>query len=291
MNADSHNRIVIADRVYLRNPTGSSFRIPIDELGGLTMREVPPHSHLEVVGIPVPQDAAEAEIYALNPGDEGEVSDQLCVYGGLSYHVEDEDRPRILRALRRAFPDQTEDGYRSMPEVYADVIRGVKVAGVYFSVNFNEAPDTRIVDAVAPFIEGFRRMCRPSVHAFICHASEDKPVAREIAARIRALGSEVWFDEWEIRVGDSITMKINEALGEVTHLIVLLSAASVTKPWVQKELSSAMMRQLSQNAVTVLPVRLDDCAIPPLLADVRYVTTEVGIDALVKELERSMFEM
>lgn len=62
---------------------------------------------------------------------------------------------------------------------------------------------------------------------FICHALEDKAIARELASGMKSLGSEVWFDEWEIFDGDSIVQKINDALGRITHLVILLSHNSV----------------------------------------------------------------
>jgi hypothetical protein len=111
---------------------------------------------------------------------------------------------------------------------------------------------------------------RPDIRLFVCHASEDKPVARAFANFLRINGTRVWLDEWEIQVGDSIVEKVNGGLSVATHLAVLLSSASVSKPWVCRELSSALMRQLSDSSVTVLPLLIDDCAIPPMLADIRY---------------------
>src|SRR5260370_14323166 len=102
------------------------------------------------------------------------------------------------------------------------------------------------------------------------HASENKAIASQLASFIQTHGAEVWLDQWEIKVGDSIVQKINDGLSSASHLAILLSRDSVTKPWVTKELSSALMRQLSDRSTRVLPVRLDDSPIPAILADVRY---------------------
>lgn len=48
--------------------------------------------------------------------------------------------------------------------------------------------------------------------AFLSHSSKDKAVVRDVAERLRGDGVEVWFDEWEIKAGDSIPAKIEEGL-------------------------------------------------------------------------------
>ena len=53
----------------------------------------------------------------------------------------------------------------------------------------------------------------PTRDVFISYASEDKEVARALADALIALGLSVWFDEYELRVGDSLSRKIDEAFG------------------------------------------------------------------------------
>jgi len=53
----------------------------------------------------------------------------------------------------------------------------------------------------------------PFTHdVFLSHSSADKPVVRTVAERLRADGLNVWFDDWEIKPGDSIPAKIEEGL-------------------------------------------------------------------------------
>ena len=59
---------------------------------------------------------------------------------------------------------------------------------------------------------------------FICHASQDKdavvrPLARELVANQVA----VWFDEFELRLGDSLREKIDRGLIESRYGVVVLS--------------------------------------------------------------------
>jgi hypothetical protein len=105
---------------------------------------------------------------------------------------------------------------------------------------------------------------------FICHASEDKAFVEKLVVELDFRALHAWFDQREILVGDSIVEKINLALKETRYVVVVLSKRSVNKPWVRRELGSSLMRQLSNEGVLLLPVLLDECEIPPLLADIKY---------------------
>jgi hypothetical protein len=102
---------------------------------------------------------------------------------------------------------------------------------------------------------------------------------------------EVWFDEWEIKVGDSIVQKIEQGISDATHLILLLSREACQKPWVQKEFSSALMRQLSSRSISVLPVLLEDCAVPAILADIRYADCRGAVERGVMQLKEALLRL
>jgi len=94
----------------------------------------------------------------------------------------------------------------------------------------------------------------------------------------------VWFDQWQIAVGDSIVEKINSGLESSSHLAILLSRNSVAKPWVAKEMSVALMRSLADRSIWVLPVRLDDAPVPAILADIRYADCRVDFEKGFNEM-------
>jgi hypothetical protein len=289
----SERVIQIGGRIYLRHPDVDRYQIPFAELGDLRMGEVPPHSHVEILDLPEPSGAHGVECYAVNGGDEGDTK-YLSIYGGASFKVALGDRARTMAKLARAFPDT--DPFRESilpnPHISSRIEEdGMAVVSVYLNVDCRDRPDTYVRDAAQPFNDGFERLSRPSAHVFICHASEDKSIARDLAHALAKMGADVWFDEWEIRVGESIVAKIDAALGQVSHLVLLLSRVSVAKPWVQKEFSAALMRQLSANGMTVLPVRLDDCLVPAILADIRYADARPGLNCAARDLERAIFAL
>jgi hypothetical protein len=147
-----------------------------------------------------------------------------------------------------------------------------------------------IIDYFKPVISMIKKFKTSRVRAFLCHSSEDKNVVEDFAKRIKSSGSVVWFDKWEIKVGDSIVEKINNGLENMTHIVIFLSKLSIKKPWVKKELSVGLMRQLSDNSVRVIPILLDRVELPPILKDIKYADFTDKRDAGYQEAIKSLVE-
>ena len=137
------------------------------------------------------------------------------------------------------------------------------------------------------------------ISVFLCHSSEDKPFVRELAKRLNENNILVWLDEAEIKIGDSLVDKIAKGVQYTDFLIVVLSKKSVASTWVQKEFNLAMHKEISKNKVVVLPVKVDNCTIPPILIDkvfADFSEKEKFEESLIKLLqalginEISMFE-
>ena len=67
---------------------------------------------------------------------------------------------------------------------------------------------------------------------FLSHDHKEKAFVRKLAERLNAHGSRTWVDEAEIRVGDSLIMKIESAIKDFAYLGVILSPSSVKAQWV-----------------------------------------------------------
>jgi len=107
-----------------------------------------------------------------------------------------------------------------------------------------------------------------SPRAFICHASEDKDrFVLGFAGRLRANGVNAWVDMWEMLPGDKLVDRVfNGGLKPADIVIVVLSSVSVAKPWVQKELNTAVVKNI-EDRTRLIPVRLDGCDVPECLRD------------------------
>ena len=119
-------------------------------------------------------------------------------------------------------------------------------------------------------------------HCFVSYSSKDKKFAERLAMDLSTNNVSLFFDRWEIKVGDSIVEKINAALGNMSNLIIVLSQESVRSNWVKKELSSAIMKKLSNESVRILPVLIEKCKIPDIINDIKFADfTEAYENGLV----------
>jgi len=105
---------------------------------------------------------------------------------------------------------------------------------------------------------------------FVSHSSLDKPFVRQLVDELQEHNVQVWFDERQLDVGDSIVDGINTGLSEADYLLVVLSKNSVESNWVKNELNFALMEEASKKAIVVLPAVINDCEVPPLLKDRKY---------------------
>jgi hypothetical protein len=101
-------------------------------------------------------------------------------------------------------------------------------------------------------------------------------------------GHQVWFDEWNISLGDSIVERINEGLEGTTYVVVCYSSSGVTSPWMSREWMSALARQLNGHGVKVLPVLLTGGDPPAILADLKYADLVTDWAQGVSDLLRAM---
>ena len=65
---------------------------------------------------------------------------------------------------------------------------------------------------------------------FISHASEDKDsVVRPLALALKNKGINVWYDEFELKIGDSLRRKIDQGLSKSKFGIVVISRSFIKK--------------------------------------------------------------
>lgn len=131
---------------------------------------------------------------------------------------------------------------------------------------------------------------------FICHAGEDKKsVVRPLVETLTVGDISAWFDEAEIRWGDSLTGMVNEGLRISRFVVVVLSPAFIGKNWPERELNSALNIEASTGQVKVLPIlvgtdseRAAALARYPLLNDKAYLVWDGSGASALEALRRRL---
>ncbi len=109
---------------------------------------------------------------------------------------------------------------------------------------------------------------------FLCHASQDKPIVRELYQRLAAEGwIDPWLDEEKLLPGMNWDMEIKKAVEAADAVIVCLSNGSVTKEgYIQRELRFVLDIALTkpEETIFIIPLRLEECQPPRRLRGWQY---------------------
>jgi hypothetical protein len=128
---------------------------------------------------------------------------------------------------------------------------------------------------------------------FISHASEDKEeIVGPLAEALRSKGLDVWYDDFELRVGTSLRRSIDLGLANSRFGVVVLSPAFFTKPWTNYELDGLVTRQNQEGAQTqlILPIwhKVSKAEVigysPPLADKVALRTTDSTVEEIAAEI-------
>lgn len=125
---------------------------------------------------------------------------------------------------------------------------------------------------------------------FVSHASEDKDeFVRPFVNSLQENGLKVWYDEFSLRIGDSLRRSIDNGLKNSRYGIVVLSEAFFNKEWPQRELDGLFAREVNGEKV-ILPIwhkisKNEVLKFSPIIADMLALnTSSFTIEEIAKEI-------
>ncbi len=99
---------------------------------------------------------------------------------------------------------------------------------------------------------------------FISYSSMDEEFAKKLHRDLREEQVRCWIALEDMRIGDEIRPRIDEAIRIHDKLLIVLSENSVGSPWVRKEVETAFGKEIKfeteqkQRRTVLFPIRLDD---------------------------------
>ena len=127
--------------------------------------------------------------------------------------------------------------------------------------------------------------------AFISHDSRDKTsIAEPIALQLQKFMCPVWYDQFSLRVGDSLRESIEQGLKECAKCILVLTPNFLSnKGWSKREYDSIFTREVVEKQRVILPVWHEISAkdvynFSPILADRAAVQWSLGVEEVARKL-------
>jgi hypothetical protein len=95
---------------------------------------------------------------------------------------------------------------------------------------------------------------------FISHSSKDQDFADRLHADLQAKNVRCWYASEDMKIGDRIRQRIDEAIRVYDKLLLVLSEASVGSQWVEHEVEAALEQERRRGKTMLFPVRVDETA-------------------------------
>jgi len=112
----------------------------------------------------------------------------------------------------------------------------------------------------------------PRARVFISYRKGHEAFTAALATRLGREGFQPWFDEWEMRAGDSLPGKIEKGFASSVAFIVVMTKDYVEGKWATEELEAAIHRRVEQEkSYPIIPVLLEECEKPQLIRHLLHV--------------------
>lgn len=140
-----------------------------------------------------------------------------------------------------------------------------------------------------------RRSVAEKPRAFISHDSRDKTeMAQPLALQLSSMLVPVWYDEFSLRVGDSLRESIERGLRECHRCILVITPNFLSNGgWSRREYDSIFTREIVEQRKLVLPIWRDVTPrdvyeFSPILADRVAANWSEGIDAVSRKIYQAI---
>ena len=127
---------------------------------------------------------------------------------------------------------------------------------------------------------------------FVSHASEDKDdIVKPLVDELERYGLKVWYDEFELKIGDSLSESIDKGIIHSKNGLIIISKSFLNKNWTDYELKSFIMKE-TEKCGNILPIwhnvtKTDVMNRSLFLADKFALSSEIGVKLLaIKILQK-----
>jgi hypothetical protein len=106
---------------------------------------------------------------------------------------------------------------------------------------------------------------------FLSYNSSDKRNVFALARRLKNDGIKVWYDDWEIKAGDDIYLKIEQGLAMSRTLVLIVSSHTFGSDWPVMEYTTSLFRDPCNKQRRFIPLLIENCTIPDTIRRFKYI--------------------
>jgi hypothetical protein len=125
---------------------------------------------------------------------------------------------------------------------------------------------------------------------FISYTNKDETLANRLHADLQAKGVRCWFAPEDMKIGDKIRERINEAIHLQDKLLLLLSEHTLESTWVETEVEAALAKERREKREVLFPVRLDGSIMGATQAWAEHLRIQRHIGNFTKWREPEAYE-
>lgn len=112
---------------------------------------------------------------------------------------------------------------------------------------------------------------------FISYSGKDEAFAGCIYSDLQNSGVRCWFAAENMKIGDRIRQRIDDSILLHDKLLLILSETSISSPWIEQEVETALEKEQEEGRTVLFPIRLDDTIMsmrrgwPALIKKTRHI--------------------
>ncbi|HEX6707610.1 MAG TPA: TIR domain-containing protein [Albitalea sp.] len=141
-------------------------------------------------------------------------------------------------------------------------------------------------DPLQTVAESIPQIDATGYHVFVSYRSTDRAWATSLVTRLEGAGLRVFMDQRELKAGDYLAAQLESGLQRSRAAVVLVSKGWLESPWCQQEANVLIQRAVEDKDFKLIPLRLDDSAMPPLLNSRLWLDFKGSARAAGKPLDR-----
>ena len=180
--------------------------------------------------------------------------------------------------------------YFGQPEYHQQIIEQVNEVLSFYGLKVNsKTGEISLEPTVTPSLHSQRSpLSSERFDVFIAHASEDKDFVTPLALSLNEKGMKVWYDDFVLKLGDSLRREIDKGLAQSRYGVVVLSHNFFNKHWPLKELDGLAAREeLGKKVIIPIWHNIDKAEVAsysPTLADIVAAKSSEGIKVITNKI-------